>query len=208
MKQIGELTGTAPAPTFDMWWGIYPRKQQKAKAEAKFKKLPVEKQAACYLGTLRQVESNPQWRNPKFVPMPMTFLNQERWADEIVENKGAVERATDEAKETQSKHDFVWAALSQMYGETFTNKFGEKPPEIWRKMLATIEWPRLKRGLRLALNSGNEFAPSLPKFMEYCAKTFGEQTAQKALPSSPKTDTETALKHLAEARKILEKNRG
>lgn len=206
MKSIGELTGSAPAPTFDMWWAVWPKKQgNKKRCEQKFNKLSDEKKSACYLGTLRHIEENDQWKDKQYICGPEVWLNGERWNDEPVRHTTKASRATEQAVESQSKHDFVWAAFAQFYGEQWFKKYGEQPLELWRKLLADVEWERLKRGVKLALNSGSDFPPSLPKFMEYCARTFGEQTAQKALPQSPKSSTETALKHLAEAQEILRK---
>ena len=166
-----------PPPTFDEWWAVYPRKQGKKKAEQIYDKLPPEKKSACYLGTLHHVDHNRQWADERFIPMPTTFLNQERWADDVP-------RDTKEKIKSEKPNDaagLVWIAMVEFFGQKWIKEHGEKPSEIWRKMLAPLPEHRLKRGLRKCFESGSDFPPSLPKFMEYCARTFGEESEERAL---------------------------
>ena len=65
---------------FDEFWELYPKKEGKKPAVAKFAKLTAEKQKLAiarlklrpYSGTEKQ-----------YIPNPTTFISQERWEDEI-----------------------------------------------------------------------------------------------------------------------------
>lgn len=66
---------------FDQFWELYPRKESKAPAKKIWDKLKVEDELfskieshlrIAYIGTEK-----------KFIPHPTTYLNQERWQDEI-----------------------------------------------------------------------------------------------------------------------------
>lgn len=66
--------------SFDDFWDIYPRKDDKKKAQPIWKKLPLAKQQAAmadcgtrYIGIVQQ-----------FIPHPTTYLNGERWTDEKI----------------------------------------------------------------------------------------------------------------------------
>ena len=200
LKPIGELTGTAPAPTFDMWWGIYPRKQgSKAKIRKKFNDLSAADRSACYLGTGKHVETNPQWRDKQFIPMPATFLNGERWNDEIIATKREVMK--ERAEESGDMIEFVWLSMVEMYGEQWIKTHGEKPGELWVKFLRPLSAKRIRRGMRCTLDRNKEFPPSLPAFLGYCSATFDEQHPP-ALPK-PAGDPNIALQAIAAMKKIL-----
>lgn len=65
---------------FDQFWSIYPRKTAKKAAEKSWSKMNEEdqKQAICYL----QKEPFAD-QSVKYIPHPSTFLNGERWNDEL-----------------------------------------------------------------------------------------------------------------------------
>lgn len=65
---------------FDQFWAIYPRKTAKKAAEKSWSKMNEEdqKQAICYL----QKEPFAD-QSVKYIPHPSTFLNGERWNDEL-----------------------------------------------------------------------------------------------------------------------------
>ena len=126
MKTIGELLGDHPPPTFEKWYQAYPkgRRTRGAKVVAKWDAMTAEQKSACFLGTLKHAEHNPQWRDGQYVPMMATFLNQERWDFEIsiTRQEDATERA-----QVGDNADKVWAAMIEMYGDQFINKHGAKP---------------------------------------------------------------------------------
>lgn len=69
---------------FESFWEIYPKKQDKKKAKQKFLKLCTdEKKYQEIMQGLRNVL--PVWakKDNKYIPMPTTWLNGERWNDEV-----------------------------------------------------------------------------------------------------------------------------
>lgn len=71
---------------FDAFWKLYPKKVEKKKAMAKFKKMcKTEKQFNIIINGLKRHIKSEQWQKEhgKYVPYPTTWLNGERWNDEI-----------------------------------------------------------------------------------------------------------------------------
>lgn len=69
---------------FESFWGIYPKHQDKKKAKQKFLKACTnEKEYKAIMDGLRNVL--PVWakKDTKYIPMPTTWLNGERWNDEV-----------------------------------------------------------------------------------------------------------------------------
>ena len=72
---------------FESFWEIYPKHQDKKKAKQKFLKLCTnEKEYKAIMDGLRNVL--PVWakKDTKYIPMPTTWLNGERWNDEVSVN--------------------------------------------------------------------------------------------------------------------------
>ena len=71
---------------FDMFWITYPKKTDKVKAQASFKKINPDQQLfnTMLVGLEAQCRSD-QWtrENGKFIPNPSTWLNNRRWEDEV-----------------------------------------------------------------------------------------------------------------------------
>ena len=68
--------------TFDDFWAVFPRKQGKGKAKEAFMKAVKDGAVAAEVlaGAIRYA-SDPNLPDPQFVPLPATWLNQERWED-------------------------------------------------------------------------------------------------------------------------------
>lgn len=69
---------------FESFWEIYPKHQDKKKAKQKFLRLCTdEKKYQEIMDGLRNVL--PVWakKDTKYIPMPTTWLNGERWNDEV-----------------------------------------------------------------------------------------------------------------------------
>lgn len=69
---------------FESFWEIYPKHQDKKKAKQKFLKACTnEKEYKAIMDGLRNVL--PVWakKDNKYIPMPTTWLNDERWNDEV-----------------------------------------------------------------------------------------------------------------------------
>lgn len=68
--------------TFDDFWNLYPRKEGKKKAREKWERLsdiPEYEEMKAWLD--RAIQSQ-QWRDPQYIPMPATFIYQERFRDD------------------------------------------------------------------------------------------------------------------------------
>ena len=197
---VGKDLTSGLIPTFNYFWKIYPRKEAKKKTEILFNNLSKEKACACINGTMFHVERNPQWKNPQYIPLPTTYINGELWANEITIPEDAKDRII-KFKNGSEAHDVVWSAMTQFFGTSWINKHGEHPSELWRKLLKDVSQERILRGMRLCLNDHKDNPPSLPKFMEYTAKTFDE-VYPPALPK-PSGDPAVALAALAKMKKGL-----
>lgn len=64
---------------FSVFWKLYPRKEEKKTAATKWDKLPKETQEKI----LKTLPTFLKGKDVKFVPMPVTYLNNERWDDEL-----------------------------------------------------------------------------------------------------------------------------
>lgn len=81
-KELNELQ----EKQFDKFWQAYPRKVSKKEAQKSWKKInPSLELFEKILKALEMVKQTEQWKkdNGKYVPYPATWLNQERWTDEI-----------------------------------------------------------------------------------------------------------------------------
>lgn len=69
---------------FDKFWEIYPRKTSKSKSKEKWEKLKVDSQLFEEIKKAIAAQSNSkQWQDKNFIPHAVTWLNQERWEDEV-----------------------------------------------------------------------------------------------------------------------------
>jgi len=66
---------------FDDFWNIYPRKQGKGKAREAFVSAVKEFGLEPIMNGVHRFANDPNLPDPKFVPLPTTWLNQERWDD-------------------------------------------------------------------------------------------------------------------------------
>jgi hypothetical protein len=69
---------------FNEWWGMYPRKRDKKKAQTAFKNLTKTNRALALNALPDHVQ---QWQRDsteiEFIPHPTTWLNGKRWEDEL-----------------------------------------------------------------------------------------------------------------------------
>lgn len=76
---------------FEQFWKVYPRKQGKGKARDVFNKInPSESLLGKMMTAVLAASVSAQWKkdNGQFIPLPATWLNQERWEDEINPDMG------------------------------------------------------------------------------------------------------------------------
>ena len=79
---------------FDAFWSAYPRKVGKQKARQAFEKLNVSDElSATILSAIEQQKKT--WDDPQYIPYPTTWLNQQRWEDEVEDERHGAERTYD-----------------------------------------------------------------------------------------------------------------
>jgi hypothetical protein len=66
---------------FNDFWNIYPRKQGKGKAKEAFIKASKLADVELILQGAERYATDRNLPDPKFIPLPATWLNQERWDD-------------------------------------------------------------------------------------------------------------------------------
>ncbi len=94
---------------FDVWWKLYPRKQDKKKALAAWAKQGCEKNAESLIDTLRnQIANDAQYSgDQQFIPLPSSYLNKEKYNDEIVIRSRTESRET--SAQSSERQLAAWA---------------------------------------------------------------------------------------------------
>lgn len=74
----------APRFTFDDFWRAYPRRVARKSAEQAWRKIDPAEHHKIF-AALPGHKSNPDWKREsgKFIPYPASWLNGERWLDEM-----------------------------------------------------------------------------------------------------------------------------
>ena len=80
-----KVSGVVEETPFDIFWRAYPRKTGKGDARKKFAKALTKTSFENIMAALGKVKASAQWQKDdgQFVPYPATWLNQERWDDEV-----------------------------------------------------------------------------------------------------------------------------
>ena len=68
---------------FNEFWEEYPRKVNKKKARTTYKRKVDKELHEIIIKDLNKRKRSKQWQEEKFIPHPTTYLNGERWNDEI-----------------------------------------------------------------------------------------------------------------------------
>lgn len=74
---------TVTPTSFDKFWEIYPRKLGTGEARQAFAKAVKEHGVELVLAGAERFANDPNLPAPQFIPRAATWLNQERWADEL-----------------------------------------------------------------------------------------------------------------------------
>lgn len=98
------------SPTFDEFWSAYPLKKAKQKAEQAWAKLPPAKRGAAFADVPTRAVQDRQWLDG-FIPHAATYLNGERWTDEI-EKRGS----RNEINRKPSSHPRTAAERGEAFG--------------------------------------------------------------------------------------------
>jgi Helix-turn-helix domain len=74
-----------PVSRFDEFWAAYPRKQDKAKARKAWNARSLDLEADKIIeDILMRSAKDVQWQNKEYIPLASTYINGERWNDEVL----------------------------------------------------------------------------------------------------------------------------
>lgn len=79
-------------PDFDRWWKIYPKKRDKKKALAAWKRIKPDADLLV-ADTENRITADSLWVDG-YIPNPTTYLNGERWHDEVETRRGSSRKLT------------------------------------------------------------------------------------------------------------------
>jgi hypothetical protein len=81
--QLEPSVFSAPEKTFDDFWKAYPRKRGKKPASEIWKRKRLDEKTELLITDIaNRMRNDRRWLDG-FIPDPKTYLNQERWTDEI-----------------------------------------------------------------------------------------------------------------------------
>lgn len=72
---------------FEKFWSAYPRKSAKAEAKKAFSKITADQLESTILPDIEKRKKCSQWQDQQYIPYPATYLRNERWNDEIRNDK-------------------------------------------------------------------------------------------------------------------------
>lgn len=104
---------------------------------------------------------------------------------------------------------WVWQTLARMYGSSFVAQYGEGVDKIWAAAISKLNRDQVKRGITVLANSGSEFPPSLPRFLEMCkpksagVRYLGVPTDPKKMLTHQKASKERAAESIDRMRAML-----
>lgn len=90
------VTQTLP---FDDFWSIYPRKVSKGHARLAFKKACAKVGAEIIIDAVKKFSIAVEGKEKQYIPHPTTWLNGERWDDNIEDVSPATKTNTDRLKD-------------------------------------------------------------------------------------------------------------
>jgi hypothetical protein len=96
--------GHSVTSRFEEWWKIYPKKVKKADAKKKWKLKKLDAKADTLIADVaNRIANDSQWADG-YIPHPTTYLNGERWEDEIsVDSTKKLSYAENLAKDMRDK---------------------------------------------------------------------------------------------------------
>ena len=136
MKQASK-TKISHEATFEKFWQRYPKKRAKKPAYKAWCKLKLTRGLfAEIMQALQQHKRSEQWQrdNGRFIPLPTTWINQERWTDVLevhyIDMSVCVSdgEPCKECKSLFSEHSLIDGLCR----------------ECWKKNNPNIEFPRLR----------------------------------------------------------------
>lgn len=78
---LGDINISPPPDRFDEWWEIYPLKKAKGRARKAWKPAKAKTSEEFLISSLRAWVAKNVGTDPKYIPHPASWLNDERWTD-------------------------------------------------------------------------------------------------------------------------------
>jgi hypothetical protein len=75
--------GNEPDSGFETFWSLYPRKEDRKGASRSWSRVRKADHAAIMADIQRRLDTGQWVKGSQFIPIPTTYLNRERWTDEI-----------------------------------------------------------------------------------------------------------------------------
>lgn len=108
----------------------------------------------------------------------------------------------------KQRMDALFTALAQTFFEKFTGRFPnvetlEIAKKIWAGKLQAISDRQIKYALDVCCKWTQDFAPTLPQFIDLCYQAPRDFTNDLTLKHIPVCDVKTAEKNIEKLREIL-----
>lgn len=113
---------------FDEWYSIYPKKKGKVAARNAWKRKNLDSQADDIIRDTKE-RMRVEWNDKQYIPMASTYVNQERWHDEI-ENRRVETRTT----LPKDDNEMVAFALARGIGTQPGESYDEMRTRVQRKL--------------------------------------------------------------------------
>lgn len=85
---------------FDAFWNAYPKKRDKGRVEKWFiQHKPTKELVKLMIKQVERAKDTEQWKTPKYIPYPSTWLNAKGWEDEFETDSEREERIDKEIME-------------------------------------------------------------------------------------------------------------
>lgn len=81
-ERKGQEPMSATADAFASFWEAYPKKELKKKSQEIWKNRKLDKHVQAVLSFIEKAKDTDRWKRG-FIPQPTTFLNGERWNDDV-----------------------------------------------------------------------------------------------------------------------------
>jgi|TARA_B100000315_G_scaffold225579_1_gene231947 hypothetical protein len=92
-KEIKKRKDKRSSKSFEQFWKKYPRKVGKVKSLEAWNKInPDGVLIKTIMVSVEKHRKSKGWQDPQYIPHPSTWLNQQRWDDEILEKKEVVDQ--------------------------------------------------------------------------------------------------------------------
>lgn len=95
-----------------------------------------------------------------------------------------------------------WERMTELYGTTWANKFGDEPTQSWMEVLGMYDPEIISRAIKGIIRDYPDFPPSLPAFIKLLKSQ--QPTTQDYLASLPAPDEPHTLEQKEIAHKALE----